>query len=100
MNNVLRPVLGRFVLVYLNDILIFQSMDDHLHHLRTVLQSLRDNHLYAKMSNCNVARTELEFLGHILSGNGLRVDPRKTSAVANWPVPWDIFTAQVLFGHG
>jgi len=65
-------------------------MDEHLQHLRTVLQLLRDNHLYAKMSKCTFARTELEFLGHILSGDGLRVDPKKTSAVADWPVPRDI----------
>ncbi len=99
MNNVLRPVLGKFVLVYLDDILIFsQNMDEHLQHLRTVLQLLRDNHLYAKMSKCVFARTELEFLGHILSGDGLRVDPKKTSAVADWPVPRDISQLRSFLG--
>jgi len=51
MNNVLRPVIGKFVLVYLDDILIFsQNMAEHIEHLKVVLQLLRDNHLYAKMS--------------------------------------------------
>ena len=73
-------------------------MDDHLQHLRTVLQLLRDNHLYAKMSKCIFARTELEFLGHILSGDGLQVDPKKTSAVADWPVPRDISQLRSFLG--
>ena len=99
MNNVLRPVIGNFALVYLNDILIFsQNKAEHLEHLRTVLQSLRDNHLYAKMFMCIFARTELEFLGHILSGDGLRVDPKKTSAVADWPVRKDVSQLRSFIG--
>ncbi len=99
MNNVLRPVIGKFVLVYLDDILIFsQNMAEHIEHLKVVLQLLRDNHLYAKMSKCTFARSELEFLGHILSKDGLRVDPRKTSAVADWPIPQDISQVRSFLG--
>ena len=79
----LRLILGKFCFVYLDDILIFgQNMTEHVEHLRTVLQLLRDHHLYAKLSKCTFARTDLEFLGHILSAAGLRVDPKKTSAVS------------------
>ena len=63
-----------------------------------VLQWLRDNHLYAKMSKCLFSRTELEFLGHILHGDGLRVDPKKTSAVADWPVPKDVSQLRSFLG--
>jgi len=73
-------------------------MAEHIEHLKAVLQLLRDNHLYAKLSKCTFARSELEFLGHILSKDGLRVDPKKTSAVADWPIPQDISQVRSFLG--
>ena len=72
---------------------------EHLQHLRDCLATnCGTTTLYAKMSKCAFARTELEFLGHILSGDGLRVDPKKTSAVADWPVPRDISQLRSFLG--
>ena len=64
----------------------------------TVLQLLRDNQLYAKMSKCTFAQPELEFLGHVLGRDGLRVDPRKTAVVAEWPVPRDLSQLRSFLG--
>ena len=99
MNDVLRPVIGKFALVYLDDILIFsKDIVEHSEHIRTVLQLLRDNQLYAKMSKCTFAQPELEFLGHVLGRDGLRVDPRKTAVVAEWPVPRDLSQLRTFLG--
>ena len=99
MNDVLRPVIGKFALVYLDDILIFsKTIGEHAEHLRAVLQLLREHELHAKMSKCTFAQPELEFLGHILGRDGLRVDPRKTAAVAAWPVPRDVSQLRSFLG--
>lgn len=88
MNNVLRDVLGKFVLVYLDDIVVFSIMEEeHLKHLDMVTQLLREHKLFAKLCRCLFAQSELSFLGHIVGANGLRVDPKKVSAVKDWPVP-------------
>ena len=99
MNDVLRPVIGKFALVYLDDILIFsKNIAEHAEHLRAVLQLLREHELYAKMSKCTFAQPELEFLGHILGRDGLRVDPRKTAFVAEWPIPQDVSQLRSFLG--
>lgn len=88
MNDTFRQELGVFVLVYLDDILVFsRTPAEHLQHLRCVLSKLRQHSLYAKLSKCHFGRTELPFLGHIISGNGVQVDPKKTEVVKNWPTP-------------
>ena len=88
MNDTFRQELGAYVLVYLDDILVFsRTVEDHLQHLRCVLSKLRQHRLYAKLSKCHFGRTELPFLGHIVGAEGIRVDPRKTDVVKNWPTP-------------
>jgi hypothetical protein len=68
MNEILKPFLRKFVLVFLDDILIYSSsLEDHIVHLRLVLEKLREHHLYMKMSKCSFAQTSLEYLGHIIS---------------------------------
>lgn len=99
MNNVFGHLLGRSVLVYLDDILIFsKTPEEHLQHLREVLQILRDANLYAKLSKCTFGTHELEFLGHIISKDGLKVDPKKTAAVTSWPVPKDVSHVRSFLG--
>ena len=66
--------------------------------MRAVLQLLRDNQLYAKLSKCTFAQPEVEFLGHVLGRDGLRVDPRKTAVVAEWPVPRDLGQLRSFLG--
>lgn len=99
MNDVFRPVLHKFVLVYLDDILIFsRSLEEHLDHLRQVLDILRTHSFYAKLSKCSFAQPEVDFLGHVLGKDGLRVDPRKTAAVQSWPVPTDVHQVRSFLG--
>ena len=82
------PMLGRFVQVYCDDILIFsKTRAEHLAHVRMVLETLRHHQLYAKASKCNFGRSSVGFLGHVISEHGVAVDPRKVAAVAEWAPP-------------
>ena len=88
MNDIFRQELGVSVLVYLDDILVFsRTAEEHLQHIRCVLTKLRQHQLFAKLSKCHFGRTELPFLGHVISANGVQVDPRKTEVVKDWPTP-------------
>jgi hypothetical protein len=99
MNNIFRKYLGKFVLVYIDDILVFsQTPEQHVEHLKLVLRLLRDNHLYAKMSKCELNRPELKFLGHVVGQEGIKVDPAKTAAVSDWPVPTDVKQLRSFLG--
>ena len=78
MNDIFRPYIGKFVLVYLDDILVFsKSPAEHAEHLRTVLQCLRTHELYAKRSKCSFNQPELDFLGHVVGFEGIKVDPKR-----------------------
>ncbi len=86
MNDVLRDVIGKFVLVYLDDIVIFsKSKAEYYKHLRVVLQLLREHKLYANLAKCKFVQPELQFLGHIVGAQGLCVDPKKVSIVQASP---------------
>ena len=82
------PMLGRFVQVYMDDILIFsKTKEEHLVHVRMVLETLRHHKLFAKASKCQFGRSSVGFLGHVISQAGVGVDPRKVAAVAEWARP-------------
>jgi len=82
MNDVLKPFLQRFVLVFFDDILIFSpTWAEHLQHVRTVLQQLRDHHLFAKRSKCFFSEPSVAYLGHIVSADGVSMDSDKVAAV-------------------
>jgi hypothetical protein len=88
MNEVFRPHLRKFVLVFFNDILVYsKGLEEHIAHLKTVLQILALHQLYAKMSKCVFATSEVEYLGHIISGEGVKTDPKKIAAMVDWPIP-------------
>ncbi len=98
-NDVLRDVVNRFVFVYLDDILIFsQNERDHIQHVRLVLQRLLENRLFAKLEKCEFHAQSVPFLGFILSPEGIRMDPAKVEAVANWPTPEDRKAVQRFLG--
>ena len=87
-NDVLRDMLGRFVFVYLDDILIYsRSLQDHQVHVRSVLQRLLENKLFVKTEKCEFHASTTSFLGFVISKGELRMDPAKVSAVADWPTP-------------
>jgi hypothetical protein len=88
MNKVFMEYLDRFVVVFIDDILIYSKSDsDHEEHLRLVLQKLQDNQLYAKYSKCEFWIGEVSFLGHIISNGGISVDPTKVKEIMEWRVP-------------
>jgi hypothetical protein len=84
MNDMLRPYVGKLVVDYLDDILIFsKTAEEHLSHLRQLLQTLRENQFYANPKKCDYMKEEISFLGHRVGANGLKVDPEKIRAVAD-----------------
>ena len=88
MNRVFHPYLDHFVVVFIDDILVYsKDAKEHEHHLRIVLQILRENRLFAKLSKCDFWLKEVSFLGYIVSAEGIRVDPVKIEAVMNWKLP-------------
>ena len=82
------PMLGRFVQVYMDDILIFsKTKAEHLVHVRMVLETLRNYQLFAKASKCQFGRSSVGFLGHVISERGVGVDPAKVEAIREWARP-------------
>jgi hypothetical protein len=88
MNKVFMEYLDKFVVVFINDILIFSKMkEEHEKHLRLVLEKLRSNKLEAKFSKCEFWLTKVAFLRHVISARGVSVDPGKVKDVLNWMPP-------------
>jgi hypothetical protein len=88
MNAVLEPCLRKSVLVFMDDILVYsRSEDEHVAHLTQVLTLLRQQQLFVKRSKCSFACSSLEYLGHIISGEGVATDPKKMQAMTEWPIP-------------
>jgi hypothetical protein len=99
MNKVFMEYLERFVVVFIDDILIFSKMmEEHEEHLRLVLEKLRSNQLYAKFSKCEFWLTEVTFLRHIISAGGVSVDLGKLKDVLNWMPPTTILEIQSFLG--
>ena len=88
MNDVLRPFLDDFVIVYLDDILIFsKTWEKHLKHVKQTLDVLKREKNYVKLSKCEFGKTSLNYLGHIVGGGELKIDPSKFAVIVNWPKP-------------
>ena len=99
MHRVFHPYLDRFVVVLVDDILIYsETEEDHEDHLRVVLQTLRDHQFHVKFSKCEFWLTEVRFLGHIVSASGVSVDPEKVEAVMSWERPKSIFEIRSFLG--
>jgi hypothetical protein len=88
MNSVFMPELDKFVVVLIDNILIYsKNKEEHAKHLRIVLTRLREHQLYAKFSKCTFWMEEIQFLGHVLSANGIAVDPSKVKDILEWKPP-------------
>jgi RNase H-like domain found in reverse transcriptase/Reverse transcriptase (RNA-dependent DNA polymerase) len=88
MNDVFRDHLDKFVLVYLDDILVYSpDLETHLAHLRLVLEQLRQNQLYAKLSKCTFCQQAVEYLGHVISSTGFSMEQKNVQAISSWPTP-------------
>jgi hypothetical protein len=98
-NKVFMEYLDRFVVVFIDDIIIYSKSDsDHEEHLRLVLQKLRENQLYAKNSKCEFWIDKVSFLGHIISNGGISVDPAKVKEIVVWSVPTTVTEIRSFLG--
>jgi hypothetical protein len=99
MNSVFMPELDKFVVVFIDDILIYsKTKEDHAKHLRVVLQRLRDHRLYAKFSKCEFWLDSVKFLGHTISSQGISVDPTKVQEVMDWKPPTSVHQIRSFLG--
>ena len=99
MNRIFAPHLHKFVVVYLDDIMVYsKSPEEHLEHLEIVLKILQENQFYTKPEKCTFNTQEVKFLGHIVGRGGLKVDPRKVAVVKDWPTPKDATEIRQFLG--
>ena len=98
-NRVFLLYLNQFVIVFIDDIFVYsKNAKKHVFHLRIVLQTLRERQLYTKFSKCEFWLNEMVFLGHVVSGNGIFVDPKKVEAIVNWECPKNVTKIQSFLG--
>jgi hypothetical protein len=91
MNDIFKNYLYKFVIAFLDDILVYsKSVKEHEHHLRLVLQVVREHQLYAKLSKCSFYQEQFHYLGHIISEEGIEVDIEKIEAIRGWPTPINV----------
>ena len=99
MNSIFMEYLDKFIVVFIDDILIFsETHEEHGHHIQLVLQKLREHQLYAKFSKCEFWKNSVEFLGHVLSDKGVSVDPSKIVTVQEWESPKSVFQIRSFLG--
>jgi hypothetical protein len=99
MNKVFMEYLDKFVVVFIDDILVYsRSEEEHEEHLRLALQKLQENRLYAKLSKCEFWMKQVSFLGHIISMGGISVDPSKVQDVLSWNVPMSVDDIRSFLG--
>ena len=99
MNSVFMPELDKFVVVFIDDILIYsENAEDHAEYLRVVLSRLREHKLYAKFSKCEFWLRKVPFLGHVLSDDGISVDPSKVQEVLDWKAPTSVHEVRSFLG--
>ena len=98
-NRVFRPYLDQFVIVFIDDILVYsKSHKEHEDHLRIVLETLRREKLFAKLSKCEFWLSKVMFLGHVISADGISVDPQNVEAVVNWKRPTNVTEIRSFLG--
>jgi len=99
MNDVFRPYLDKFVIVFLDDILIFSgSYKEHLKHLQQVLNLLRHHKLFGKLSKCDFGKSTIHFLGHVISDKGVATEPNKIKAIKDWSAPRNLHELRSFLG--
>jgi hypothetical protein len=88
MNEVLHPFIGKFVVIYFNNILIYsKSLNEHIEHLRAVCFALRETRLFANLEKCTFCTDRVTFLGYVVTPQGIEVDEARIEAIKSWPIP-------------
>ena len=88
MSNIFSKCLDKFVLVFIDDILVHSKIkEEHEEHLRIVLRLLWEHHIYAKFSKCDFYKPHIQYLGHIISEKGIAIDLKNIKSIDNWPTP-------------
>ena len=91
MNEVLKRFFGKFMIVYLDDILIFsKTKEEYLEHIRQVLQRLKEEKLLINLKKCSFMQEKIVYLGFVISANSLRMDPKKVKEILEWPTPRNV----------
>ena len=99
MNHALRAFIGKFVVVYFNDILVYsKNLDEHINHLHCVLSVLRKEKLYVNLKKCSFCIDKVVFLGYVVSTKGIEVDEEKVKAIKEWPTPKSITKVRSFHG--
>ena len=99
MNNVFMEFLDKFVVVFFDDIMVYsKNEEDHKEHLRLVLEKLREHQLYAKFNKCEFWLKEVGFLGHVISREGIAVDPTKVTSITKWVAPTSVGEIRSFLG--
>ncbi len=99
MNDIFREWFDDFVIVYIDDILIYSgSLEEHAEHLHKVFQRLRENKLYAKFEKCEFGVAEVDFLGHKITQKGLKMDDHKVKAIVDWEPPKSVSALRSFLG--
>ena len=99
MNYIFKGSNRKFVLIFMDDILVFSgTLEEHVTHLQSVFDILKENQLFVKESKCSFAQQSMEYLGHIISDKGVSTDPAKTAAMLHWPTPTNVTELRGFLG--
>ncbi|XP_020208671.1 uncharacterized protein LOC109793617 [Cajanus cajan] len=99
MNRIFHPYLDRFVVVFIDDILVYsKTREEHVEHLRILNQTVKEKQLYAKLSKCEFRLNSVSLLGHVISEGGIVIDPSKIEAVLEWKAPKSVFEIRSFLG--
>ena len=99
MNHLFQPFLRRFIIVFFDDVLVYsKTMADHLGHLETTFKLLLSGKFSLKHTKCTFAQSQLEYLGHVVSGNGVEPAPEKLHAIQEWPLPQSVKALRSFLG--
>ena len=99
MNTLFKPYLRKFVLVFFDDILIYgRDEKEHVQHMEKVFSILRNHTLYANKKKCVFAQLKIEYLGHVISGEGFEVDLEKIRSIVDWPKPTNVREVRGFLG--